>query len=435
MIKSKKIKVFLGKYKAILIVIPLVAIVLLSIHKSRAQTPLYTQQKTPFIWQIRSIDTMKTSRDKARDKLSHPEFDLEIQQELTAIKNTGANYVAVDTPYDDEFLPYLKRWVTLARQTGLHVWFRGNWSNWEGWFDYPKNMTPDGHIQKNTEFIAAHPDLFQDGDIFDPCPECENAGFWPQTEKNQEYRNFIKKQQKSTQEAFKKIRKNVYTHASIIGGRAKDVLDQDTFDALNNIIAIDHYFKNSQSITDYIEYFSKSFHTKILVSEFGAPIPDINGSMTEKEQAAFINQVFEILYGQSKSVVGINYYVLNAGTTELLNTDGTPRLAYSIVKNYFSPAMVTGTVTNTLGDRVGDVPIQAKDGSNSIKTDNQGGFIFLIPPPRTVSILIGGDTYNAIGSTFTVHTNGEKITKNFVVTPSHPSLLYKLRLFWKQFRK
>ena len=73
-------------------------------------------------WQIQSIDTMKYSRDMAQVGLEDPKFDTTIDQQLKAIAMTGANYVAVGTPYDEKFIPMLTRWVTIARKYNLHVW-------------------------------------------------------------------------------------------------------------------------------------------------------------------------------------------------------------------------------------------------------------------------------------------------------------------------
>ena len=81
---------------------------------------------------------MKYSRDLAREKLDDPSFDKIIDKQMADISATGANYVAIGTPYDAEFIPMLKRWVASARKHNLHVWFRGNFSGWEEWFDYPK---------------------------------------------------------------------------------------------------------------------------------------------------------------------------------------------------------------------------------------------------------------------------------------------------------
>jgi hypothetical protein len=93
-----------------------------------------------YIWEVRSVDTMKTSRDLAREKLHDISYDQIIVRDLKLIKDLGANYVAIDTPYDEEFIPYLTRWVKHAREQGLKVWFRGNFGG-GGWFGYQKHDT------------------------------------------------------------------------------------------------------------------------------------------------------------------------------------------------------------------------------------------------------------------------------------------------------
>ena len=86
------------------------------------------KDKSSFQWQVRSVDTMKFSRDLAREKLNDEVFNLVIEEQVKNISQIGATHVAIATPYDEEFLPFLRRWVNLARNYGLKVWFRGNWS-------------------------------------------------------------------------------------------------------------------------------------------------------------------------------------------------------------------------------------------------------------------------------------------------------------------
>lgn len=382
------------------------------------------------IWQICSIDTMKTSRDLAREKLNDPSYDDEIKFQLHLIKQTGANYVAIDTPYNDEFLPYLKRWVNMARAENLHVWFRGNWSEWEGWFGYPKNMTPEQHLQKTADFIQHHPELFADGDIFDACPECENALWWPQPDKNHDYNQFIKSQHQSTSLAFQKINKKVITNiASIIGGRAKEVLDQSSLDALDKRVSIDHYIKDIQGMSDYLDYF-KNRQTKVVVSEFGAPIPDINGNMTEDQQAEFVNQIFKLLYQNRDQVDGVNYYVLSKGTTELLNDDGSPRKAFNVVRNYFSPEVITGKITNPLGDKLANIKVKLAD--DTFAQTNQDGSYILPLPPQTAELTVDHPDYQEQKVTIGQKQNGEMVIQDFVITPTHPDLIYQLRMLTKK---
>ncbi|MBU1087972.1 MAG: hypothetical protein KKD05_10730 [Candidatus Omnitrophica bacterium] len=393
-----------------------------------------SQEQPSYLWQVRSVDTMKTSRDKARVRLHDLKFDAEIEKELLAVKNLGANYVAIDTPYDEEFLPYLTRWVQLARKMGLRVWFRGNWSNWEGWFDYPKDLTPEGHQTKTAEFIETHPDLFEDGDIFDPCPECENAGFWKQPDDNAKYNEFLRNQRIVLRNSFSKINKKVYTNVfSIIGGRAKEVLDKKTLDALDNLVTIDHYSKNPSSMTEYIDYFSRNFQTKVLIGEFGAPIPDINGSMDENQQALFIGEILRELYKNKSDVFGINYNVLTLGTTKLLNDDGTERQAVEVIKNYFIPGAVKGTVTNTLGDKLGNIPVKTGNGLNSTITGRQGHYKMSIPV-STVDIVIGGNKYKTTVQNMVI-TRGGEIMQNAVLEPEKIGFIYRVRLVIQNLKK
>jgi hypothetical protein len=393
-----------------------------------------SEEQSEYLWQIRSVDTMKTSRDKARVRLHDVKFDIEIEKELLVIKNLGANYVAIDTPYDDEFLPYLKRWVALTRKIGLKVWFRGNWSNWEGWFDYPKNLTPERHHAKTAEFIETHSDLFEDGDIFDPCPECENAGFWKQPDDNDTFNEFIRNQRIVLKNSFNKIDKKVYTNVfSIIGGRAKEVLDKKTLNALDNIVTIDHYIKNPSSMTEYVHYFAQNFQTKVLIGEFGAPIPDINGSMNENQQALFVDEVFRELYKNKKNVFGLNYNVLTLGTTKLLNDDGTERQAVEVVKNYFIPGVVKGTVINTLGDQLHNIPVKTGDGLNGVITGLQGHYVMSIPA-STVDIAIGGNNYKTVVQNMVI-TRGGEIIHDVVLEPEKVGIMYRIRIIIKDLKK
>jgi hypothetical protein len=386
-------------------------------------------RRTECLWEICSIDTMKLSRDKARQELNHPEFDNTIAQQMKLIKQTGANYVSVGTPYDKEFLPYLRRWVKAAREQDLNVYFRGNWSEWEGWFEYPKNLSPEQHIAKTVKFIEENAELFQSGDIFDPCPECENAGFWPQPAKDAAYREFVIKQQQAAQAAFQKINLNVAVRQSIIGGRAKEVLDPESLKQLGNQVQIDHYVPNPKGMSEYLDYF-ESIQTKTLVSEFGAPIPDMNGSMTEKQQADFIRSVLETMYRHNGSVDGLNYWVLSHGTTELVDESGKPRLAYEVIKEYFTPQIASGRIVDELDKPISGVKVKTSDG-NQVLTD-ENGFYSLKFPIREMDLIIESDKFATQSAHIAKGDLGSTTRQNFTLKPTDPSLLYRLQLWWKE---
>lgn len=83
-----------------------------------------------------------------------------------------------------------------------------------------------------------------------------------------------------------------------------------------------------QLMVDYFDYFLGELDSKIVISKFGAPIPDINGDMTEEQQADFIDAIFNKFYQQRNNIVGINYFVIMDGTTKLLNDDYSPNFPF-----------------------------------------------------------------------------------------------------------
>lgn len=398
------------------------ALWLLPLSKPSAVSPPPPKKN---IWEVRSFDTMKTSRDLARAKLYDITYDQEIDKQVQGIKALGANYVALGTPYDKEFVPYLKRWVRAARKHNLKVWYRGNFSGYEGWFEYPKNVSPDQLLQKSEIFIAAHEELFQDGDIFDLCPECENAGHWPQPKKNSEYNAFLQRKHKVLTAAFERLGKDVnISYPSIIGGRAKEVLDAETIKVHGNVVALDHETASSRNYGEYIEYFQKNFQAKTVFSELGAPIPDLHGSMTQEQQAAFLKKVLDELYRHPYDVLGLNYWVYNVGTTAIVNKDGTPRKAASVIESYFKPGWIQGRVVNTLKEGLADSKVFL---NNTFHTKtNQDGFYSLPAPAGEYTVRIEHPKYATFSAQVSVKKQQEA-TLSAVLQPREKDLHYKVR--------
>ncbi len=288
-------------------------------------------------WKFQSIDTMKHSRDLARQQLSQTNLQA-LDDEVKQIAETGATHVAIATPYDDEFLPVLRQWVVAARKNNLKVWFRGNFSGWEGWFDYPK-ITREEHISKTMDFLQKNSALFENGDIFTACPECENGGPGdPRITKDVKgHREFLVKEYQQTSEFFKSIGKDVATnYDSMNYDVAKLIMDKETTSLMGGIVTIDHYVKSPQKIESDIDSLAQSSGGNIVLGEFGAPVPDITGNMSEVEQQEWIGTVLQGI-SQNSKVIGVNYWVNRDGSTALWNHDGSPRAAVSIVKKYYTP--------------------------------------------------------------------------------------------------
>ncbi len=307
----------------------------------------YARMTTPVhVIPVRSVDTMKYSRDVAREKIADPLYDDVIERQINQIARVGATHVSISTPYDEEFFPFLKRWVTVARKHSLKVWFRGNLSGWEGWFGYPE-ISPEEHTKQIEKFIINHADIFQNGDIFTSCPECENGGPGdPRYGDVKDYRKFLIHEYQVTKSAFAKLDKNVTTnYYSMNGDVAKLVMDKATVKALDGVITVDHYVGTPDTMIQDIREYARRGAGKIVLGETGAPIPDIHGDMTEEEQAKWLAEFFTKLYS-TPEVIGINYWVNEGGSTALWDANGTPRKGVLILKNFYNNEKVTGKVTN-----------------------------------------------------------------------------------------
>lgn len=288
-------------------------------------------------WTFESIDTMKYSRDLSREKLNDKEFENVIDQQIKDIASTGATHVAIATPYDEEFFPILKKWVDSARKYKLNVWFRGNFSGWEGWFDYGK-ITQEEHIKLTDEFILKHKEIFQDGDVFSACPECENGGGGDPRAvgRVEEYRKFLVNEYLVTKNAFNKINKKVASnYYSMNLDVAKLVMDHPTTKALDGLVTIDHYVKTPEELNSDINDIAKKSGGKVVLGEFGAPIPDINGNLSEAEQAVWIEKALFLLKN-NKNLIGVNYWVNVGGSTQLWTENNIEKQAVSVIRSTYS---------------------------------------------------------------------------------------------------
>lgn len=309
-------------------------------------------------WEFQSIDTMKYSRDKAREKAADLSYDAEIQDQIKRIKETGATHVAIGTPYDEEFIPYMKRWVTAARNNGLKVWFRGNLSGWEGWFEYPP-INRDTHTEKIRDFILNNPDLFEDGDVFSSCPECENGGPGDPRQNGDvtSYRAFLISEYNVVKQAFADSNKDVKAnYFSMNGDVARLVMDKPTTQALDGIVTVDHYVESVDQLIKDLNEYERLSGGKIILGEWGAPIPDIHGKMSEEEQAAWIDNALLRMINET-NIAGLNYWTHQGSSTALWNDDSTPRQAVITLTTYYNPRRISGEIKDTKGTIIQHVQV------------------------------------------------------------------------------
>ncbi|OGG11391.1 hypothetical protein A2Z00_00465 [Candidatus Gottesmanbacteria bacterium RBG_13_45_10] len=373
-----------------LIIISIVLIVFLLALLLKRNVTSTTDKAT--WWAFQSVDTMKYSRDASREKLNDPSFDQTIDTQVKNIADTGATHVAIATPYDEEFVPILKRWVAAARKYHLNVWFRGNWSGWEKWFGYT-GISREEHITKTRDFILNHPGVFEDGDIFSGCPECENGGPGnPQiTGDVRGYRKFLIDEYQVTKDAFIQIGKRVASnYFSMNGDVAKLIMDKPTTLALDGIVTIDHYVASPDRLVLDIRALAAQSGGRVVLGEFGAPILDIHGPMDEEAQARYLNETFRKLVSVDQ-LIGINYWVSVGGSTKLWNDDGNPRKAVSVITEYFTPRVITGHVINQFRKPIANAEVSSV--YRNVKTAIDGNFnLPIIEGDAAITIHVNGYT-------------------------------------------
>jgi len=395
----------------------MLAVVMLSLS-----VQLTNAQESSSWWSFQAIDTMKYSRDLAREKLNDASFDKVIAEQVDNIASLGATHVAIATPYDEEFIPILKRWVIAARRAKLNVWFRGNWSGWEKWFDYER-ITREQHLEKTRAFIIGHPELFEDGDVFSSCPECENGGPGDPrfTGDVAGHRQFLIAETQTTQEAFTKIKKKVISdYHSMNGDVARLVMDPETTAAVGGVVVIDHYVKEpEQLVQDIVELAEKS-QGQIVLGEFGAPIPDIHGPLSEAEQAAWVSEALSRL-ALLPQLHGLSYWVNLGGSTQLWNADGTPRAATIALKEYYLPREVSGTVLNEFGRPQENVQVSS---THRQMLTGKNGQYSLATLPGEKTLIFQRDGFLPANITI---ADGQ-IPDKVVLERENPGFLYRLLL-------
>lgn len=388
-------------------------------------TPAQAAAPTPQPWwEFQSIDTMKFSRDESSHFLTSPKdlFDTS-ESQVKMIAETGATHVAIATPYDPEFLPVLREWVTAARRYKLHVWFRGNWSGWEGWFDHAK-ISRDDHLAKTKAFIEDNPDLFEDGDAFSACPECENGGPGDprMTGDVSGHRAFLIKEHQVMSDAFASIDKDVsVNYNSMNADVAKLIMDPATTKALGGIVAIDHYVKDPVKLDKDVTDIAKKSGGKVVLGEFGAPIPDINGSMTESQQSLWIQYVLQLL-AKNPNLVGLNYWTSVGGSTAIWGDGNKPKAAVGTLTHFFKPDSVTVTVTDPLGKELDSVTV-----SSSYKfTTTKRGQATLQYLDKNEQITVSKDGFQP----YTTTIGQLVIQPEVAIQPTETGWWYAVRLWW-----
>lgn len=296
-------------------------------------------------WAIQSVSSMKQTKDKicSQDSQSF------INSWVDKAKELGANYVAVETPYDNpscgDALAYTKLWVNTVRSRGMKVWHRHMPLAHEG--IYSATKTKGDYFNMISNYIKNNSPLFAEGDIFTPIPEPQNGGISGitycadgvcQYDNIASFNKWLRDAMSISETAFGsiglggKMKLGYYGFDGFVawGSNNPDwngILEDATIAKMGNI-AIDHYPELiGQTMKQGLDEVQERYPgVPIFISEWGS-----TGSSNWEQQ------VIDSM-GASKrpGVVGFNYWHMGMGGNEsLINSDFTNRVQFDEVQSFF----------------------------------------------------------------------------------------------------
>jgi hypothetical protein len=255
-------------------------------------------------------------------------------------------------------------------------------------------MTQTEHIQKTRDFILAHPDLFADGDIFSSCPECENGGPGdPRLNGDVAgHRKFLRDEYAVVKNAFgtigKKVRANYF---SMNGDVARLIMDKETTRGLDGLVVIDHYVATPEKLVKDVQDIAATSGGRVVLGEWGVPIPDINGRMTEVERADWMKKALTGLESLGDKLGGMNYWLAVGGFTELWPQGSETSEVSRVLQKFYQPQVVYGRVSDEFGRPLSGAHISIN--GRAVKNVRSDGYFEEWLPEEVFTIIVAADGY------------------------------------------
>ncbi|RJR25971.1 hypothetical protein C4578_00255 [Candidatus Microgenomates bacterium] len=313
-------------------------------------TPTATPTATPIpsgkTWDIQSVSSMKESKDR----VCGPRDQAFIERWIDTAKELGANYVAVETPYDNpdcgNSLEYTKAWVNTIRSRGLKIWHRHMFLSFEGIYGAAKNPSDD-FLGKTYRYIKDNAWMFEEGDIFTPAPEPQNGGISGVTYCSQgvcifrdipHFNQWLRDSIDVSEKAFGEIGLSGKMKLGFFGFDGftawgsmnpdwNGILEDATVAKMGNL-AIDHY---PELCGDTMENALNELQARypgvpIFISEWGS-VGDGN----------IENQVITSMGAAKRpEIIGFNYWHMGMGGNEsLINEDFSKRQQFDEVQSFY----------------------------------------------------------------------------------------------------
>jgi len=308
-------------------------------------TPIPTPS-TRSSWSIQSVSSMK----ETKDRVCWPRPADFIARWVDKATEIGANYVAVETPYESpscgDSLNYARVWIDTIHAKNLKVWHRHMPLAFEGIYNTPKNSNID-YIKLISDFIKNNAALFAEGDIFTPIPEPQNGGIAGVTYCAQgvcifknaaDFNLWLRDVMDASETAFAsvglggKIKIGYFGFDGFVawGHNNPDwdgILEDETVSKMGNI-TIDHYpeIVGTNMAQDLDELEARYPNIPIIIGEWGTISSDNHEDQVKKSMQE----------ARRPSVVGFNYWHMGiGGKEELIGEDFSHRDQFDEVQGFY----------------------------------------------------------------------------------------------------
>ncbi len=323
----------------------------------------------PAGWPVRAIDMTAITHDGVCSQ-----YDQATMNRLVGyIPQLHANFASDDVPFDNSSgfsctpqplqpYAYMKAWADTIHAAGLHVMFRGNWNHWAGDYGMSKlsfstspviayessgglqavlsGQDTSSYIGMTYQWILRHPDIFQDGDIFEPFGEPQNNGVadgpqgtsaancpkgvcqFPSTDA---FNQWLGDFEQADQAAFRQIGRKVESGWFGLAGDSYTYVTQQAM-AYADTYNMDHFTHDFGNFTSLIQASYNTFGKPIVV-EWG----DFQDGGAEPETANTTDQYLGWL-AQQQGIVGEEYWQLTGHGT------GSSEAAVDFASGQMTPA-------------------------------------------------------------------------------------------------
>lgn len=303
------------------------------------------QSSRTFTWDIQSVSSMK----ETKDRVCTPRPVTFIDTWMDMAVDLGANYVAVETPYDSPACAdaqfYTRAWIYSARAHRLSVWHRHMPIAFEGLYGVPKKI--DTYYQMIGDYIRNNSAIFASGDIFTPIPEPQNGGIHGVTYCDKaicqfrnaaEFNTWLRTAMDVANQAFKdiglggKVKVGYYGFDGFVAWGDNNqhwdgILEDETVAKMGNI-TIDHYpqLVGDTMQNDLDELESKYPGVPIIIGEWGT----VTGGNVGQQV------VYDLSAAMRPSIKGFNYWHAGMGGHEaLVNEDFSKRTHFADVQSFY----------------------------------------------------------------------------------------------------